>query len=173
MKFLDNVSQGTRNSRNASKAANLEQPHPSPAIILSSQAPPGVISPQMAMLQMPYAPTSTLSTSLIPILGTPGTNSNRNCVTNLVKPSVFFALSSSSSSSAQLMPPMSSSTASIHQSPLHLLHGAPFLQPFPPPSLPLSLAPALTPTPISDSGLVISRDKVRDAVMKLAQVCRF
>ncbi|OVA06054.1 Dcp1-like decapping [Macleaya cordata] len=159
---------GARNIGNASKAAIPEQHHRSPTTIPLSYHAPGVKSSQVPTLQTPSAPLPTSSTPLIPLLETPGTSSS-NRVTNLVKPSVF---SAPSSSAALLMPSMSSSvvTAPIRPHPpvnLQQLHGAPFLQPFPPPSPPPSLTPA--PTPTTDSGLVISRDKVRDALLRLVQ----
>ncbi|KAK7847448.1 hypothetical protein CFP56_006621 [Quercus suber] len=41
------------------------------------------------------------------------------------------------------------------------------LQPFPPPTPPLSLTPSSSP---SNDGLLISRDKVRDALLMLVQI---
>ncbi|MCL7027734.1 hypothetical protein MKW94_013036 [Papaver nudicaule] len=164
---LANLFSGARNMGNTSKAANQEQQHPSPATMpVSSHVPSGLISSQMATLQLPSAHPSASSTPLSHMFETPGT-SNTNRVTNLVKPSVFSA--PTSTPSALLMPPMSSpavATAPIHHSPVNSqqLHEAHFLQPFPQPS---------PPTPISDPGVVITRDRVRQALVKLAQNNQF
>ncbi|OIW21395.1 hypothetical protein TanjilG_02562 [Lupinus angustifolius] len=72
-----------------------------------------------------------------------------NQVNNLPKPSTYF---SSTSSSSVLIPPISSH---------------PMLQPFPPPNPSLSLAPISNST---SSKPVITRDKVRDALVSLFQV---
>ena len=74
-----------------------------------------------------------------------------------------------------MIPPVSSSTPSAP--PLHPAvnvqrpYGAPLLQPFPPPNPPPSLAPAPSPSP--SYGPVISREKVRDALLVLVQDNQF
>ncbi|KAK7847450.1 mrna-decapping enzyme-like protein [Quercus suber] len=59
-------------------------------------------------------------------------------------------------------------TAPVLHPPLNLQrpYGTPMLQPFPPPTPPLSLTPSSSP---SNDGLLISRDKVRDALLMLVQ----
>ncbi len=69
------------------------------------------------------------------------------------------------------MPPISSSvptTPALHP-PLNLQrpYGTPMLQPFPPPTPPPSLTPSSAPP---FDGLLISRDRVRDALLVLVQV---
>ncbi|KAB2013341.1 hypothetical protein ES319_D09G150300v1 [Gossypium barbadense] len=100
--------------------------------------------------------------------------SSSNRVTNLIKPSSFFAPPTSSSASL-MMPPISSSTptASALHPPLNLQrpYGTPLLQPFPPPTPPASLTPSAPPT--LHDGTHISRDKVRDALLVLVQDDQF
>ena len=71
-----------------------------------------------------------------------------------------------------MMPPPSSSTptASAVHPPLILQrpYGTPMLQPFPPPTPPASLNPGTPPTLYG--GSLISRDKVRNALLMLVQV---
>lgn len=61
-------------------------------------------------------------------------------------------------------------TAGLHP-PLNLQrpYGAPMLQPFPPPTPPPSLTPTSSPLPPS-YGPVITKDKVREALLLVAQV---
>ncbi|KAJ6869917.1 hypothetical protein NC652_035734 [Populus alba x Populus x berolinensis] len=84
--------------------------------------------------------------------GTPDPISSGSHVTNLVKPSSFFA--PPSSSSALMAPPLSSPLpgAPSLQPPLNLQrpYGTPMLQPFPPPAPPPSLTPSSTATPPLD-----------------------
>ncbi|XP_022767019.1 mRNA-decapping enzyme-like protein [Durio zibethinus] len=132
---------------------------------LSSHAPPAVSTPA------PAPPVSSLPPSASPSLDSV---SSSNRVTNLVKPSSFFTPPSSSSSSL-MMPPLSSSTptASAFHPALNLQrpYGTPMLQPFPPPSPPASLAPGAPPS--LHDGPLISRDKVRDALLMLVQDDQF
>jgi mRNA-decapping enzyme 1B len=73
----------------------------------------------------------------------------------LIKPSFFVPpILTSSATSAPLVPPTTSTQPS---------HGAPLLQPFPPPNPPLSLAPAL-----QHSG-PITKDGVREALSRLVK----
>lgn len=73
-----------------------------------------------------------------------------------------------------MMPPISSSvpTAPALNPPLSLQrpYGAPMLQPFPPPTPPPSLTPSSAP-PIDRP--LITREKVRDALLMLVQVFEF
>eukprot|EP00249_Psilotum_nudum_P022635 c28592_g2_i1 orf=435-1535(+) len=103
------------------------------------------------------SPKASTSVSLSPItslsLDMPEIT-NMSCTT-LLKPS-FFVPPSLPSTSAH--PPL------IPPAPLQPSHGAPLLQPFPPPVPPPSLAP-----PSSTSELIITRDGVRDALLQLVQ----
>ncbi|KAJ8641560.1 hypothetical protein MRB53_018254 [Persea americana] len=151
------------NMGNTSNAVG--QQHPSPALLpLSSHAPNLMPSP-IPTLQIPSPPLSSSSASLLPLQDNLDSNSSSNRTTNLVKPSSFFT--PPPSSSPLMMPPVSSSTPTappLHP-PLNLQrpYGTPMLQPFPPPTP----SPSLTPNP--SYGPVITRDKVRDALVRLAQ----
>ncbi|KAJ6425603.1 hypothetical protein OIU84_026222 [Salix udensis] len=125
--------------------------------------------PSPLVPQIPSLPLSSLTTSKT-IHGTPDPISSGGHVINLVKPSSFFAPPSSSSA---LMPPLLSSplpSAPSLQPPLNLQrpYGTPMLQPFPPPAPPPSLTPSSAAAPP-----LISRDKVRDALLMLAQDDQF
>ena len=148
---------------NAPNSTNSIQPYHSISTTpLSSHAPPAVSIPA------PTPSVSSLPLSTPPLLDSV---SSSNRVTNLVKPSSFFAPPTSSSSSL-MMPIISSSPpiASALHPPLNLQrpYGTPLLQPFPPPSPPASLTPGAPP--ILHDGPLISRDKVRDALLMLVQV---
>ncbi|MBA0746821.1 hypothetical protein Gogos_009304, partial [Gossypium gossypioides] len=116
------------------------------------------------------APTPSVPS--LPLFAPPLLNlvSSSNRLTNLVKPSSFL-VPYSLSSSPLMMPPISTSTptASALHPPLNLQrpYGTPMLQPFPPPTPPTSLTHVGPPT--LHYGLIISRDKVRDALLMLAQ----
>ncbi|KAE9463362.1 hypothetical protein C3L33_04731, partial [Rhododendron williamsianum] len=150
---------------------------------------PPSVPPSVPTIQMAAAPKST-TISLMPLLDGPEISNNNNQATNLVKPSSFF--SSPPSSSALVMPSVPSSMpasapplnpsgslqrpygAPLLAAPplnpsgsLQRPYGAPLLQPFPPPTPPLSLTP--TSVPVPHYGPVISRDKVRDALLVLVQ----
>ncbi|KAJ6743226.1 MRNA-DECAPPING ENZYME-LIKE PROTEIN ISOFORM X1 [Salix viminalis] len=149
-----------------SSVANSKQPYqPSPTIPLSSHTP-SVVMPSPLVPQIPSRPLSSLPTSNT-IHGTSDPISSGSHVTNLVKPSSFFAPPSSSSvlMPPPISPPLTSSPAL--QPPLNLQrpYGTPMLQPFPPPTPPPSLTPSSPATPP-----LISRDKVRDALLLLVQV---
>ncbi|URD80156.1 mRNA-decapping enzyme-like protein [Musa troglodytarum] len=123
-------------------------PFVNPSVVPTFQA----TSVLPALSTLLVAPSDTLESS--------GGNSNR--ATNLVKPSFF---SPSLSSSALVTPPVSSLTLTAPPvyPPATMQHpyGTPLLQPFPPPTPSASL----TPAPIF--GPVITRDKVRDALLRL------
>ena len=154
---------------NTSNVANSGQSYQPSITVPSFSHAPSVVPSPVPTLQVPSLPRSASSTPPLPIHETPDPISSSNLATNLVKPSSFFA--PPSSSSALIMPPMSSSmpTAGLHP-PLNLQrpYGAPMLQPFPPPAPPASLTPTSSPSP--NYGPVINRDKVRDALLLLAQV---
>ncbi|KAF2310658.1 hypothetical protein GH714_016110 [Hevea brasiliensis] len=154
---------------NASNATAVGQPYQSSTPVPLPSYPTSVPTPTVPTLQIPSPPLSA-STPLMPILDAPDANSTSNRATNLVKPSSFFV--PAPSSSARVMPLVSSSiptapplnpTVSLHRP-----YGAPLLQPFPPPNPPPSLTPASVPT--ANYGPVISKDKVRDALLVLVQV---
>lgn len=152
----------------ASNATMTAQPYQNSAATLPSR-PPNV-PPSVPTNQMAEAPKST-TISLMSLLDSPEI-SNNNQATNLVKPSSFF--SSPASSSALVMPsaPSSMPAAAPPLNPsgsLQRPYGAPLLQPFPPPTPPPSLTP--TSVPVQHYGPVINRDKVRDALLVLVQVC--
>ncbi|XP_077230431.1 mRNA-decapping enzyme-like protein isoform X2 [Tasmannia lanceolata] len=145
----------------ASNVAVTGQQHQSPAQqSLSFHAPSAIPLPA---LQIP-SPLPMSRSPLIPLLDNPDSSTRSNHATNLAKHSSFFALPSSS---ALMMPPISSSMSTVPPvlPPVNLQrpYGTPMLQPLPPPAPPLSLTP--TPT----YGPVISRDRVRDALVRLAQ----
>lgn len=152
---------------NISNAAMSGQPYQSSASVPPASCPVSVASPTVPTLQIP-SPLSS-STPLIPL---DTTDSNSNRTTNLLKPSSFFVPPPSSSA---MMPPVSSSMPTAPPLPpaasLQRPYGAPLLQPFPPPSPPLSLTPASIP--MANYGPVISRDKVRDALLVLVQDNQF
>ncbi|XP_072950732.1 mRNA-decapping enzyme-like protein isoform X1 [Typha angustifolia] len=153
------------NIGNSSNAAISGRAHQSTAAVpLSSHV--HNITPTVPTQSAPSLVTS--STPLVPLLDNQEASSNPKHATNLVTPS-FFA--PASSSSALIMPPVSSSVPIAP--PLHppvtmqRPYGTPLLQPFPPPNPPPSLTPA------TNYGSMITRDKVRDALLKLVQNDQF
>ncbi|XP_058216281.1 mRNA-decapping enzyme-like protein [Rhododendron vialii] len=175
----------------ASNATMTAQPYQNSAATLPSHPPSVPLS--VPTIQMAAAPKST-TISLMPLLDGPEISNNNNQATNLVKPSSFF--SSPPSSSALVMPSVPSSMpasapplnpsgslqrpygAPLLAAPplnpsgsLQRPYGAPLLQPFPPPTPPPSLTP--TSVPVPHYGPVISRDKVRDALLVLVQDNQF
>ncbi|ESW22046.1 hypothetical protein PHAVU_005G122100 [Phaseolus vulgaris] len=150
---------------NTSNVPITGQPYQSSATISSSSVQTHAATPTVPTLQIP--PLSA-STPPIPHHDAPESISS-NRTTKLVKPS-FFA---PPPSSAMMIPPASSSTPTAP--PLHPAvnvqrpYGAPLLQPFPPPNPPPSLAPAPSP----NYSPVISREKVREALLVLVQDNQF
>ncbi|GMH23157.1 hypothetical protein Nepgr_025000 [Nepenthes gracilis] len=148
-------------------APNVQMPgqlyHPSSSISSSSSASTILPTPVLP-LQLPSAVTSNPSVPLSRLHNASNPIHKSNQITNLVKPSSF--LTSPSPSSAVMMPSVPSSVSTA--APQHP-YGAPLLQPFPPPSPPLSL----TPTNSSNYVPIIDRDKVRHALLMLAQDARF
>ncbi|KOM44056.1 hypothetical protein LR48_Vigan05g166100 [Vigna angularis] len=150
---------------NTSNVPVTGQPYQSSATISSSSVQTHAATPTVPTLQIP-----PLSASTPPIPHHDVSESiSSNRTTKLVKPS-FFA---PPPSSAMMIPPASSSTPTAP--PLHPAvnvqrpYGAPLLQPFPPPNPPPSLAPAPSP----NYSPVISREKVRDALLVLVQDNQF
>ncbi|CAL4911522.1 unnamed protein product [Urochloa decumbens] len=99
-------------------------------------------------------------------------NAHASHSTNLLTPA-FFAPPSPSSTSAAPAPPATSmmpTAPPLHPTPASAQrppYGTPLLQPFPPPTPPPSLTPA------HNDGIVISRDKVKDALQRLVQSDKF
>ncbi|KAL9171473.1 hypothetical protein ABFS82_04G210900 [Erythranthe guttata] len=156
----------------APNAAISGQQYHSSAAVTSTSQPQAVALPTLTTPQTP----SNISTS-IPIMSIlesiePSNGSKRS--TDLVKPSTFFG-PPPPSSSPMIIPPISSSmpTAPPLNPPVNLQrpYGAPLLQPFPPPTPPLSLTPTSVPTP--NYGPPISRDKVQEALKMLVQDDQF
>ncbi|KAK9072700.1 hypothetical protein SSX86_009135 [Deinandra increscens subsp. villosa] len=151
---------------NAQNPANSIQPyHNSTTIPLSSRdAPsPTVNNPP---LQIPSSATSMPSHDSIDRVN------SSNHLTNLVKPLSFFT---PSSTSVPLVRQPSTSVplpVSALQPPLNVQRnvGIPLLQPFPPPTPPLSLTPSSTSGPYYGP---ITREKVRDALVMLSQDNQF
>ncbi|XP_074331911.1 mRNA-decapping enzyme-like protein isoform X2 [Apium graveolens] len=128
-------------------------------------APPS-FAPAVKTPSLPLAFSSPM-----PLHDDPDPISSSNHVANLLKPSSFFT--PPSSSSVLLTPLVSPSMTAAHlQPPLNTQrsHGTPILQPFPPPTPPISLTPSSTPP--ANYG-PISRDQVRDALLMLVQVCEW
>lgn len=130
-------------------------------------------NPPMVPLPQVVSTAVSTSASLLSLLDTSESSSNINRATNLVKPSSFFSLPPSASPAVMSAVSSSVPTAPPLQPPPNLQrpYGAPLLQPFPPPTPP----PSLTPTSyaIPNYGPVISRDKVRDALLVLVQDNQF
>lgn len=156
--------------------ANSRQAYHTSAPVPSSSFAPSVVPSPAQTPQAPALPLSTSSTP-IPLHGTSDPNNSNSSVrvatTNLVKPSSFFAPPSSAS---LMIPPISSSLPTVTglQAPpsLQRPYGTPLLQPFPPPTPPPSLTPNSSPTPVNN-GPLITRDKVRDALLLLVQDDQF
>ncbi|KAL4352026.1 hypothetical protein GQ457_06G025480 [Hibiscus cannabinus] len=162
--FVNFFSAAMNLGNNAPNSTKPAQPYRSISMTpLSSHVPSATSTPTLApsMSSLPLSAQHSLDS---------GSSSNR--VTNLVKPSSFFVPPSSSS---LMMPPPSSSNPTVPA--LHppvnpqRPYGTPMLQPFPPPTPPASLTPAVPPT--LHNGSLISRDKVRDALLMLVQDDQF
>ncbi|XP_057507243.1 mRNA-decapping enzyme-like protein [Actinidia eriantha] len=154
---------------NAPIMLNTGQPyHISPNIPLSSHVPSIAPSPAPA-LKVPSVPLLASSTPPAPLHDTADQLIMNNLVTNLVKPSSFFPLTSSP---MLMTPPLSSPLPIAYHPPLNQQrpHGTPLLQPFPPPAPPPSLTPG--PTTMPSLGQV-NREKVRDALLMLVQDNQF
>lgn len=120
-------------------------------------------SPTLAPMPMPsiISPTTTalpLNTSLAPSLALDSSDAAPSVRATLIKPSFFVPPPLTSGANAPSVP-LVPSTTSMQPS-----HGAPLLQPFPPPNPPLSLAPAM-----QHSG-PITKEGVRDALSRLVKV---
>ncbi|PKA47531.1 mRNA-decapping enzyme-like protein [Apostasia shenzhenica] len=159
------VMQAAMNMGNASQAGVAVQQRSSAPIPLSSHIS-ATLPPASTIQTPPSLPNS--SAAIIPLLDTNESSSGSNLATNLVKPSLF---ANPPVSSQLMMPPITSfaPTAPPLHPPLTMQrpYGTPLLQPFPPPTPP----PSLTPTP--NYAPVISRDKIRDALLKLVQLIAY
>ncbi|EMS55409.1 hypothetical protein TRIUR3_05991 [Triticum urartu] len=164
---LANYFGGAASIGSVSSGSMVGRAHPSTETTAASHTP--LIMPSAAQSHQIHPPFGGSSAPPLPLQDT---NAHASHSTNLVTPA-FFA--PPSSSSASLAPPISSmmptapplhSTSSSTQHPQYG-HGAPLLQPFPPPSPPPSFAPA------HNDGSVISRDKVKDALLRLVQSDQF
>ncbi|KAF5750539.1 hypothetical protein HS088_TW03G00877 [Tripterygium wilfordii] len=170
LSFLSAFNAALNIGNNASNVAISRQPYHSSPVPFSTYAPSAMPAPsptpQASLRPIPAASTTTLHNMPDPI-------SSTIWITNLVKPSSFLTPPLSSST---MMPPISSSmqtaAAAVHP-PLNLQrpYGTPLLQPFPPPTPPLSLTPNSNLT--SFDGPHISRDKVHDALLMLLQDDQF
>ncbi|VAI29668.1 unnamed protein product [Triticum turgidum subsp. durum] len=151
---------GVANVGNVPTAPKTGRAHPPAESVASSHVP---------MIISSAAPTHQMSASSAPPLPL-HTNPHAGRSTDLVTPAFFVPPSSSSTSLVQpvssLMPtapPLHPTSTSSQRPP----YGTPLLQPFPPPTPPASLTPA------HNDGPVISRDKVKDALLRLVQSDEF
>ncbi|KAL9238883.1 hypothetical protein vseg_013254 [Gypsophila vaccaria] len=143
--------------------------------------PPSVQSTSLGMsnlaaapagpLQVPSAVTSISSVPRAYNQNVSDPSNKNNQITSLVKPSSFY--NPHASSPAVSNPPASSMPQIAPQPSLTLQrqHGAPLLQPFPPPTPSPSLTPHNAAAP--SYGPVIDRDKIREALMTLVQDNQF
>ncbi|XP_054811557.1 mRNA-decapping enzyme-like protein [Prosopis cineraria] len=158
---------------NSTSAPITGQPYQSSHPIPSLSVPTNAATPTVPTLLSLQIPALSAATPLMPLHTTPEAGGSNNLATNLVKPSSFFVPPPSSStlmapstpSSTPAAPPLHSAVSI--QRPL----GTPLLQPFPPPNPPPSLTPASAPPP--NYGPVITREKVRDALLVLVQDNQF
>ncbi|CAL1367239.1 unnamed protein product [Linum trigynum] len=174
--FINFFSTAT-NIGNASNAVATGQPYQSPALVPIPAHPTSVVSSSSSPIMQTPSPLPA-SSPLMPLLDASPeiAASNNQTATNLVNPSLFIRPPlSRSSSSRTIVPPAAPSsvpTAPLNaKASLQRPYGAPLLQPFPPPTPPPSLTPASVPG--TNYGPVISKDKVRDALLVLVQDNQF
>ncbi|KAK4764548.1 hypothetical protein SAY86_025638 [Trapa natans] len=154
------------NGRSAPITAVAGQPfQPASTGIFPPSLAPTIPSASVLPLKVPSTPLSAPAPQELP---PDSTNSLSSKFTNLVKPSSFISIPSSS---PVMVPPVSLSipTAPLLHSHINLQrpYGALALQPFPPPIPPLSLSPPTVPN--GNYGPIITRDKVREALLVLVQ----
>jgi mRNA-decapping enzyme 1B len=154
--------QGAASMGSVSNAPLAGRVHPSASeSVVSSHVP--LIIPSAAPTHQP-PPSAPSSAPLLPMHDT---NIHTSRSTNLVTPAFFAPPSSSTplappgSSVMPTAPPLHPTSASAQ----HSQYGTPLLQPFPPPTPPPSLTPAHSDRP------VVTRDRVKDALQRLVQVC--
>ncbi|GER25382.1 mRNA-decapping enzyme-like protein [Striga asiatica] len=151
--------------------------HPNASIPGQQYQSPSAVIPtsHSHVIPLPGLPSSQTHPNLpasTPLMSIPD-GTEPNTATKLVKPSTFFSPAAVSSSPA-IIPPVLSSVHQIGWNPPERLqrpYGAPLLQPFPPPTPPLSLTPASEP-PLN-YGPMVSREKVREALQVLVQDNQF
>lgn len=158
---LGNTASGSASGPAYQSSAVPLQPHqPTIAPPAVAAAPPQIKSPPTLPSSSPVMPLFDNNPDLI--------SSNSNVHTDLVTPSFFGPPRMMAQphlipgSSMPTAPPLNPNNATHQQRP----YGTPVLQPFPPPTPPPSLAPPPT-CPI------INRDKVKEALLALVQVCPF
>ncbi|CAN1277516.1 mRNA-decapping enzyme-like protein [Linum perenne] len=163
-----------------SAAASIGNTAPSMAHSRQSYHPSSTVPSVANMTSTISSPSLTPQVLPLPLSSIPGSKavhethdsiSAGNRIASLLKPSLFSMPSATSSS--LMIPPVNSSlhtaSAAAHNPPVSMQrsYGAPMLQPFPPPTPPPSLTPTTATSPL------ISRDKVRDALVKLVQDDQF
>ncbi|XP_028808278.1 mRNA-decapping enzyme-like protein isoform X2 [Neltuma alba] len=154
---------------NLTSAPISGQSYQSSHTVPSLSVPTNAATSTVPTLQIPAL---SATTPLMSLHNTPEAGSN-NLATNLVKPSSFFVPPPSSSTLMVPPAPASNPAAPPLQSAVSIQRplGTPLLQPFPPPNPPPSLTPASVPP--SNYGPVITREKVRDALLVLVQDNQF
>ncbi|XP_054815306.1 mRNA-decapping enzyme-like protein isoform X2 [Prosopis cineraria] len=156
---------------NTTNAPITAPPYQSSATIPSTSLPVNEATPIAPSLQFPSHLSHLSSKSLRSRHDSPDSSNSSNQATNLVKPSFFVPTLSSTT----IIPPVSLSTPAVP--PPHTVlsmqrpYGPPLLQPFPAPTPPPSLTP--TSVPHTNYGPVITREKVRDALLVLIQDNQF
>lgn len=157
--------QGAVNVGNVSITPMVGRTHQPIESVASSHVP--LIIPSAAPTHQMGVPSGAASAPPLPVIDT---NVHSSHSTNLVTPAFFAPPSSSSASlvapASSFMPtasPFHPTSADAHRPAYG--HGTPLLQPLPPPTPPASL------TPVHNDEPVISRDKVKDALLRLVQVC--
>ncbi|XP_057438860.1 mRNA-decapping enzyme-like protein [Lotus japonicus] len=159
--FINSLNASKVTGNYASSVESFGRPYHSATV--TSTVPNGLFTPAPSV-QIPSASHLASSASLETInIG--------NQVTKLVNPSTFLASNSSSSLiSSRILSSVPPNAAVHHPLILPNQYGTPVFQHFPPPNPPLSLNPIPSPTP---NRPVISRDKVRDALLSLVQDDQF
>ncbi|CAN0900520.1 mRNA-decapping enzyme-like protein [Linum grandiflorum] len=150
----------------ATNVGNPGQAYQSPSPVSIPSLPSSVASSPMPAMQTTFPLLA--SSPLVPLLDAPDVAGNKQRTTNLVNPSLFIVpppVVTAAVSSIPTAPPLNPATS------LQRPYGAPLLQPFPPPNPPPSLTPVSVPA--ANYGPVISREKVRDALLVLVQDNQF
>ncbi|KAJ0714715.1 putative mRNA-decapping enzyme subunit 1, PH-like domain superfamily [Helianthus annuus] len=164
--FSTAMNLGLNNNNTPNPVSSIQPYHNSTTIPLSSREVPSPVV-NTPPLQIPSSYTS------LPQHDSVDQVNSTNHVTNLIKPLSFFTPSSSSSSSAPLVrQPSAPVPVSTLQPPLNVQRsvGIPLLQPFPPPTPPVSLTPTAASGPLHGP---LTREKVREAFVMLAQDNQF
>ncbi|CAM6046851.1 unnamed protein product [Sphagnum compactum] len=160
---LSSVTEGTDEplERFFNNVGRISTPDITPTIVPRSSATTHTLSNRTTLVAstivpMPVPPSTTSlpHTSLTPPLSMDTPNVSNPVRTTLIPPAFFIPPPRSSASTT---PPLPTSTSQLQSAP----HGAPLLQPFPPPNPPPSLA-----TPMLHSG-PITREGVHEALNRL------